>query len=94
MDLIIVNEKDNIATLLKDCMKGSIINGITLLDNINKGHKIAIKDIIKGEGVIKYGEYIGIANINIKKGSHVHIHNMDGIRGRGDKKGCANDKYE
>lgn len=85
MDLIIVNEKDNIATLLKDHTKGNTVENIMLLDNINKGHKVAIKDIRQGDYVIKYGERIGIANINIKKGAHVHIHNMDGFRGRGDK---------
>lgn len=86
MDLIVINEKDNIATLLKSYTKGDVIDGITLLDDINKGHKIALKDIQQGDYVIKYGEPIGIANVNIKKGKHVHIHNMDGVRGRGDKK--------
>ncbi|MBO5374472.1 MAG: altronate dehydratase [Clostridia bacterium] len=44
--------------------------------NIENGHKYAICDIKCGEGVIKYGEPIGIATANIKKGEHVHSHNL------------------
>lgn len=85
MNLVKVNEKDNVATLLKNFLKGSMAGDITLLDDISKGHKIALKDIKKGEYIIKYGEYIGIASMDIKKGEHVHVHNIEGIRGRGDK---------
>ena len=34
--------------------------------------------------VTKYGEEIGIATTEITAGEHVHIHNIDSIRGRGD----------
>ena len=44
--------------------------------NIENGHKYAIKDIKKGENVIKYGCPIGHATEDIKKGEHVHIHNV------------------
>lgn len=48
------------------------------------GHKIAVRDIKLGELIFKYGEEIGIATQNIKKGDHVHIQNLDSLRGRGD----------
>lgn len=44
---IIVNEKDNVATALKDFKKGEKINNIVLLEDIKSGHKFAIKDIKK-----------------------------------------------
>jgi altronate dehydratase len=43
------------------------------------GHGIALKDIIKGEEVIKYGEVIGRSTDHIKEGSHVHIHNIESL---------------
>ncbi len=40
------------------------------------GHKIALDDIKKGDTVVKYGHDIGKAVANIKKGEHVHVHNL------------------
>jgi (2R)-sulfolactate sulfo-lyase subunit alpha len=40
------------------------------------GHKIALKDIKKGDTVVKYGHDIGRAVANIAKGEHVHVHNL------------------
>ncbi len=63
-DFIIINEKDNV--------------GITLsgTDCVPAGHKIALKDVNKGEFVIKYGEVIGRATKDIKKGDWVHTDNL------------------
>ncbi len=44
--------------------------------NIENGHKYAICDISKDENIIKYGYPIGHATCDIKKGDHVHSHNM------------------
>ncbi len=44
--------------------------------NTENGHKYAVRDIGKGEKVIKYGYPIGIASESIKKGDHVHSHNL------------------
>jgi len=53
---------------------------ITPLDNvqvhIENGHKYALRDIAKGENVIKYGQPIGHATQDIAKGEHVHTHNL------------------
>ncbi len=40
------------------------------------GHKYALRDIAAGENVIKYGMPIGHATAFIKKGEHVHSHNL------------------
>ncbi|MCE3036453.1 UxaA family hydrolase [Helicobacter anatolicus] len=85
MQFIIINQLDNVATTLKDCKSGEKLGDVTLLQDIKNGHKFAIKDILKGENIMKYGEVIAQASCDIKKGSHVHIHNIEGIRGRGDK---------
>ncbi len=40
------------------------------------GHKVALADIKKGDTIWKYGEDIGRAIANIKKGDHLHVHNV------------------
>lgn len=57
---------------------------IKALGTIPFGHKIAILEIALDDQVTKYGEEIGKATVNIKIGEHVHIHNIESIRGRGD----------
>lgn len=57
---------------------------LTVLQDIPYGHKVAIQDHKTGEQVTKYGEEIGIASSPIKTGEHVHVHNIESIRGRGD----------
>ena len=54
-----------------------------ITDNIPFGHKFAIRDIPEGSLILKYGEPIGVARIDIKAGQHVHVHNLESKRGRG-----------
>ena len=54
-----------------------LINKLDNVDiNLNDGHKYALRDIKKGENIIKYGNPIGHATEDIKKGEHVHSHNV------------------
>ncbi len=46
--------------------------GINLADS----HKYALRDIKRGENIIKYGQPIGHATEDIAKGDHVHTHNV------------------
>jgi altronate dehydratase small subunit len=64
---------------------GDTIFDITLMEDITFGHKLALNDIPQWSSVIKYGEAVGMATSLIKKGQHVHVHNVDGVRGRGDR---------
>ena len=43
---------------------------------LENGHKYAVKDIKKGEKIIKYGFPIGVASTDIKSGEHIHSHNL------------------
>ena len=82
--LLFLDPKDNIAVSLADLEVGQIIEqegiAITVLNPISRGHKIATQEIIKGAGVIKYGERMGHATVDIKIGEHVHTHNVLGDR--------------
>lgn len=44
--------------------------------NIENGHKYALRDIKKGESIVKYGFPIGIAKEDIKAEEHIHTHNL------------------
>ncbi|MDQ0338300.1 altronate dehydratase small subunit [Caldalkalibacillus uzonensis] len=92
-----MKDNDNVATAVRDLSKGEkgrvkINQGemaeVDLLDDIPFGHKFALLDIPKGASVIKYGEEIGIATQDIHCGEHVHIHNVDSVRGKGTAQGA------
>mgnify|MGYP004454662737 FL=1 len=75
-DYIIINEFDNVAVVLRPFKKGEVVEGVTLLEDIPQAHKVALKEIKKGEDVIKYGNPIGHATKDIHVGEHVHTHNV------------------
>lgn len=91
---IVMDAKDNVATLLSDVERGETVQ-VRLGEEsgeqkvgepIRFGHKFALKRIGKGENVVKYGEIIGRATQDVEKGYHVHVHNVESLRGRGDKR--------
>lgn len=49
---------------------------IVALDDIPLGHKIAVADIKDKGTVVKYGHDIGRTVAPIRKGEHVHVHNL------------------
>ena len=73
---IIINELDNVAVALTDLKAGEVHEGVTLSEDITKGHKFALKDLNEGDMVIKYGNPIACAVAPIPAGSHVHTHNV------------------
>ena len=75
-DYIIINPLDNVAVVLRPFKKGEVVEGVTLLEDVPQAHKVALKDIKKGEDIIKYGNPIGHATSDIKKGMHVHTNNV------------------
>ncbi len=54
-----------------------LINSLDNVEvNLSNGHKYAVRDIKCGEDIIKYGCPIGHATADIKKGEHIHTHNL------------------
>jgi len=49
---------------------------IQSMDEIQLGHKIAMIDLNEGDTILKYGHDIGKVVKSIKKGEHVHVHNV------------------
>jgi altronate dehydratase small subunit len=92
-ELVVMDERsDNVGILKKEAVKGQVIeidcsiigDDIEVKDDIPFGFKIAIRDIGAGEQIVKFGEAIGIASTAIRRGQMVHVHNVEGLRGRGD----------
>ena len=90
-----VSDIDNVATVFANgVVEGTVIrimdkkgecDMITVRESVPYGHKIALCEIEAGENINKYGEVIGAASRKIAKGEYVHVHNMEALRGRGDK---------
>ena len=71
-----INEKDNVAVVLKDIPKGMALAGVCTNADIPAGHKIALTEIPAGGQIIKYGERIGYAKCAIHAGDWIHVHNV------------------
>ncbi|MEG0752357.1 MAG: UxaA family hydrolase [Angelakisella sp.] len=89
-----VHDNDNVATIFGDgIVDGTLVEvrdkkgnseQLHVHGDIPYGHKLAVCDIKTGTQITKYGEEIGVATTDIKKGDYVHVHNLDSMRGRGD----------
>ncbi len=86
--VIVISPRDNVATALEPLSPGQTIDvdgGLVLVrEAIANGHKIALTRIASGAPVLKYGNPIGTATVDIEAGAHVHVHNVASARGRGD----------
>ena len=88
INAMIIDEMDNVAVAIEEIKAGDDVTYATksgnktikALEDVIIYHKIATKDIAKGEPIVKYGEHIGIAGCDIKQGAHVHVHNVESHR--------------
>jgi altronate dehydratase small subunit len=92
--VFVVEKEDNVGTTVGEPIEAGETVGtdgritdlaLVAQADIPYGHKIALTDIAAGEQVIKYGLSIGSASTGIQAGDHVHVHNVESNRGRGDK---------
>ena len=87
---IVHGDKDTVGVAVVDLKKGTMLTGwnmeqdttlsLEAADDIPLGHKIALIDVRSGGTVTKYNESIGKASMDIKKGQHVHTHNLKSAR--------------
>src|ERR1700754_2029370 len=71
-----LNGADNVIVATRPIDAGESLAEVTTIDPIPSGHKIAVREIPKGESVLKYGQVIGIAKDDIRPGQHVHLKNL------------------
>ena len=86
-DIIIHDEKDNVGVVViekitpkQDCdcwiMENDKTVKVNSTNEVPLGHKIALQDLKEGDTILKYGHDIGKVVKSIKKGEHVHVHNV------------------
>jgi (2R)-sulfolactate sulfo-lyase subunit alpha len=86
-DFLVHAASDTVGVVVtEDVVSGSELSGwlmetdetltITAMDDVPLGHKLALRDIGKGDTIIKYGHDIGRAIADIPKGRHAHVHNV------------------
>jgi len=77
-----IQPQDNVATLIDDAAAGPVqVIGATQAEviaseKIARGHKLALRDIVANEAIIKFGARIGHATRPISRGAWVHLHNL------------------
>lgn len=84
-NILIIHPRDNVAVALRTLGVGDFVlakgtEGFPALEEIPASHKIALRDISKGEEIIKYGEVVAVTTRDIKKGEWVHTHNLESKR--------------
>lgn len=76
--LLRLNVRDNVA-IARVALEPAVypeLGGAHVAARIPQGHKVASTALKKGDKVVKYGQIIGFATMDIAAGDHVHTHNM------------------
>jgi len=77
---ILMHDNDNVAIVVNDggLTAGAVFpNGLTLLEAVPQGHKVALRDLAKGDRVIRYNVTIGFAAKDLPAGSWLAEHNVE-----------------
>ncbi|MEC5409480.1 UxaA family hydrolase [Paraburkholderia sp. MPAMCS5] len=79
--LILLSPADNclIAAARLDAGTQLDIEGecVTLTQTIELGHKVARHELANGEKVLRYGAVIGHVTQPVRRGAHLHTHNLE-----------------
>jgi altronate dehydratase small subunit len=93
---IVLHAADTVATLIDageagaTCkLQGEGTGHVVLRAAVPFGHKVCIRATPAGSDVLKYGQVIGRASRPLEVGDHVHVHNVESARGRGDRSGAS-----
>jgi len=77
---ILLHDSDNVLVCRERAAAGQSIEldgrPLTLVEDIDVGHKVARYDLEPGTKIIKYGAPIGSMTALTMRGAHVHMHNM------------------
>ncbi|ARP81924.1 hypothetical protein CAL12_14605 [Bordetella genomosp. 8] len=88
----VVHRDDNVGTVvgadvlaaasvqLAGCVQGMV----DVAEPVPYGHKIALRALDAGQEIVKYGVVVGRLSEAVAAGHHVHVHNLESQRGRGD----------
>jgi altronate hydrolase len=73
-----LNAADDVVIAARPLSVGTVIEaeGVSCIDAIPAGHKLAVRPVPKGQPVRRYNQIIGFATADIAPGQHVHTHNL------------------
>jgi altronate hydrolase len=73
-----LNGSDNVVVARLPIAEGTPLQGYNIVtrNKVPAGYKVALRDIAKGEPVLKYNTVIGFASEDIAAGTMVHNHNI------------------
>lgn len=83
---VLLHPQDDVAIVRTPLSRGVILdlsseiahaaNQVEVVQRVQSGHKVAIRNVAQGQPVRRYGSIIGFATQPILAGSHVHSHNL------------------
>jgi SAF domain len=87
--MLILGAADNVAVVVAPVPRGGVLlansgQSLELVDDVPRAHKVALDDLPEATGVRKYGELIGVTTRFVRRGEHVHVHNVESERLPGD----------
>src|SRR5687767_9200920 len=73
-----LHAEDDVVIARMELATGTLVSreNVRVAVTIPAGHKLAVRDIAKGQPVRRYNQIIGFATRDIKAGEHVHVHNL------------------
>lgn len=87
--VLVLSPSDNVAVALSDLPAGARVqvgeHEMLATELIPQGHKLSLGELAAGDIIVKYGYPIGRATQAIGRGAHVHVHNIESVRLRGDR---------
>ena len=77
---VLLHSDDNVLVCTLDCQVGDIVNiddiKVCMNKDIEVGHKVARSDLEENSKIFKCGAPIGSLRVSVKRGEHVHSHNL------------------
>ncbi len=83
-------KEDDVGVAVRDLTVGEAVEGVcmdsdesatlTLVSVVPLGHKVALRDMAEGHECREYNEVIGRVTAAVRRGEHVHVHNIRSAR--------------
>jgi altronate dehydratase small subunit len=86
---LVLHQEDDVAVLLEPVTARTTIIAdgpsgrftLQAIEELPLGHKVALRDLPADHRVRKHGEVIGRLTRPVAAGAHVHVHNLQSLRG-------------
>ena len=74
--LLRIHNRDNVAVATAPMAAGATMLGVTLIEAVSQGHKVALAPLPAGTRIVKFGAPIGVLTADVPAGGWVHSHNL------------------